>query len=332
MRATVLLLLLAAVIAVSGARQSPLQPVTVVPVVVLPAGSLATPAPALVGTPAPVLHKAVVTFAGALNGDTLAPLSTEEPAIMVKTLAQAAPTLKAPRIYTPPAVVAAALDEPILGALPKNTTLKAPAAINPNIFGGVVEFENATTPMGCPCSRPIPSRHRYDAEFVNPTLAPVNITCGCMNTTNTTNELPPIIARLRREVNITIPSCNTTVINGTVVTFINGTKFVNGTTQAPIIQILPKYYKHARAQTVLAAAAAAALLPPVPCVNPNLPPVNGTIQPHYVGETKAERAARRAAWAQRQAARAARRAARAAAAAAQLKANNEALARGALFP
>jgi len=203
----------------------------------------------------------------------------ESPAIMTKPAAG----LKKPLIFAPVQVGAAAdgADAPLTGAVP--ATLKK-ATVTENIFGGAVEFENATTPNGCPCQRPAPQKFRYDAQFRKPVVAAAP--CGCANATAPVApdaHLPPVVAKLYRER-------------------------VNVTAAAPCVQvaaplptkIVPKYYPNRIVQVQAAA----------PCANPAVAAKPATVTPSFYGETKAERAARRAERKTRDAARQARRVAR----------------------
>jgi len=231
----------------------------------------------VVGQPVSIIQGAPATL-----------LPGEDEAIMTSSSKPAASNLKKPIIYDPtPVDPNAPIVDPITIGTPP-PTLKAPV-ITDNIFGGAVEWENATTPFGCPCKRLVPSKYRYDSRFYKPQ---VNITVGCgcpwgLNLTNTTDPaaaLPPVVARLYPlPLNVTITPWNSTLL------------------LPPQPRVRPHYYQ--RVPTLipitpvaggLAVVAPTGTGPAVPCLNPLQPPPQ-RIQPTFYGETRAQRLARLAA-------------------------------------
>jgi len=55
-------------------------------------------------------------------------------------------------------------DLPIIGSLPKNTTLKK-IPVTKNLYGGMVEWKRGITKFGCPCKHRSKKKYRYDAEY-----------------------------------------------------------------------------------------------------------------------------------------------------------------------
>jgi hypothetical protein len=233
-----------------------------------------------------LLALVLVALAVCVSGQVITtPATTPNPneaVVVIGKEASAASGLKKPIVFNPPALAAAAADEPLTGPVPANLTK---SAISENIYGGNVEWEKVIDVNGCRCRRQIPEKYRYDARFRRE-LPPVTTNaCGCaVKAPNPEDALPPIIAKLRREipvVNVTAPCPNVPV-------------------PPPVVKIAPSYYR----RTIEEVAALNA--PKAPCNTTATPPVVEKIAPKFY-PTRAER------WARKKARRARRAAAAAAA-------------------
>ena len=247
---------------------------------------------------------AVAVFAQNTVAPAPAPAAGEEytPAIMSKPHR----ALKKPIIFNPaPEAGTPEADAPIVGAVPAN--LKK-SVVTEHIYGGAVEFEKSRTPQGCRCRRQLPEKYRYDARFKR-TPRPVT-PCGCpavVNATNPEATLPPVIARLYPQRNVTVNVTAPCTVNAT----------------APVVtKIAPQYYPKRRGPRA-EARRAARLAGLAPCPKNATAAAPATITPsfyptrrhrrHSRKNRKARRAARKAGKkADRKARREARKARRAA--------------------